>query len=207
MEANLEGAKNLKEIMERLRTYANKNPDDKWILGSGWNYAMFSPDTLPNKKALDQMFPAIPVYLECYDGHTFWVNSKALALAGITKRTPNPANGEIVRDLSGEATGALKESAGALIRTVIPKTTEVEKLNALRAAIKWANQNGLARVHGVSGDFEQLGLFQELREDKQLSLRLRVGYLVSPPELRHRISRLLKRRTRSFTMNGSMSAA
>ena len=184
VEANLEGAKNLKEIMERLRTYANKNPDDKWILGSGWNYAMFSPDTLPNKKALDQMFPAIPVYLECYDGHTFWVNSKALALAGITKTTPNPANGEIVRDLSGEATGALKESAGALIRTVIPKTTEVEKLNALRAAIKWANQNGLARVHGVSGDFEQLGLFQELREDKQLSLRLRVGYLVSPPELR-----------------------
>jgi predicted amidohydrolase YtcJ len=182
--ANLEGAKNVSEIQERLRAYAEKHPDEKWILGGGWNYAMFAPDTLPSKKALDSLFPDTPVFLECFDAHSSWANSKALALAGITKSTANPANGEIVRDSAGEATGALKESAGELVRKIVPKPTEVEKLNALRAAIKWANQNGLARVHSAAGDFEQLDLFQELRDEKQLSLRLHIAYLVQPPGLR-----------------------
>jgi predicted amidohydrolase YtcJ len=181
---NLEGAKNVSEIQERLRAYAEKHPDDKWILGGGWNYAMFAPETLPSKKALDSLFPDTPVFLECFDGHSSWANSKALELAGITKSTPNPPNGEIVRDPAGEATGALKESAGELVSKVVPKPTEVEKLNALRAAIKWANQNGLARVHSASGDFEQLALFQELRDENQLSLRLHIAYLVQPPGLR-----------------------
>jgi predicted amidohydrolase YtcJ len=182
---DLEGAKNVAEIQERLRSYAEKHRDDKWILGGGWNYAMFSPDTLPNKKALDDLFPSIPVLLDCYDSHTFWANTKALELAGITKSTPNPPNGEIVRDAStGEPTGALKESAGDLVGNVVPKASGVEKLAALRAAIKWANQNGLARVDSAAGDFEQLDLFQELREDKQLSLRLDIAYVATPPELR-----------------------
>jgi predicted amidohydrolase YtcJ len=183
--AKLEGAKDVAEIQSRLRVYAEQHPDDKWVLGGGWNYAMFSPETLPTKKPLDQLFPAIPVFLECYDGHTFWANSKALALAGITKSTPNPANGEIVREpATGEPTGALKESAGELIRKFVPKPTYVEHLNALRAAIKWANQNGLARVHSAGGDFEHLDLLQELRGENQLSVRFHVAYVVDPSGLR-----------------------
>ena len=183
---NLEGATNVSDIQNRLRAYSDQHPDDKWLLGRGWNYAMFAPDTLPNKKYLDKLFPAIPVFLEGYDGHTYWANSKALALAGITKDTPNPPNGEIVRDpASGEATGALKEDPAAdLVRNVIPKPTYVEKLTALRAAMKWANRNGLARVHSAGGDFENLDLLQELRDDKQLSVRFHVAYVVNPPELR-----------------------
>lgn len=182
---NLEGAKDVADIQNRLRTYADQHPDDKWILGRGWNYAMFSPETLPNKKALDQLFPVIAVFLEGYDGHTYWANSKALALAGITKSTPNPPNGEIVRDpATGEPTGALKESAADLVRKVVPKPTYVEKLSALRAAMKWANQNGLARVHSAGGDFENLDLLQELRGEKQLSVRFHIAYNVGQPELR-----------------------
>jgi predicted amidohydrolase YtcJ len=185
LHVNLEGAKDVPDIQKRLRADADQHPNDKWLLGRGWNYAMFAPDTLPNKKILDQLFPVIAVFLEGYDGHTYWANSKALALAGITKDTPNPPNGEIVRDPStGEPTGALKESAGDLVNKVIPKPTYVEKLNALRAAMKWANQNGLARVHSAGGDFEDLDLLQELRRDKQLSVRFHVAYLLNPPELR-----------------------
>jgi predicted amidohydrolase YtcJ len=182
---NLEGAKDAADIQNRLRAYGIQHPDDRWILGRGWNYGMFAPETLPNKRILDQIFPAIPAFLEGYDGHTFWANSKALALAGITESTPNPLNGEIVRDpKTGEPTGALKESAGDLVASVVPKPNHVEKLNALRGAMKWANQNGLARVHSCGGDFENLDLLQELREDKQLSVRFHIAYLPNPPELR-----------------------
>jgi predicted amidohydrolase YtcJ len=185
IQINLEGAKDVGEIQNRLHSDVDRHPEDKWILGRGWNYAMFAPETLPNKKTLDQLFPAIPVFLECYDGHTFWANSKALALAGITKSTPNPPNGEIVRDPStGEATGALKESAGDLVAKVIPQPGHVEYLNAFRAAIKWANQNGIARVHSAGGDFEHLDILQELRDDRQLSVRFHVAYKLEPPELR-----------------------
>ena len=57
---NLEGATNVSDIQNRLRAYADQHPDDQWILGRGWNYAMFGPETLPNKKYLDELFPAIP---------------------------------------------------------------------------------------------------------------------------------------------------
>jgi predicted amidohydrolase YtcJ len=182
---NLEGAKDVADIQNRLRVYADQHPDDKWILGRGWSYTMFAPDMLPNKKDLDKLFPVFAVFLESYDGHTFWVNSKALALAGISKATPNPLNGEIVRDReTGEPTGALKESAGDLIKKVAPKPEYVERLNALRAGIKRANQNGITRVHSAGGDFDQLDLLQELRENKQLTVRFHLAYVLTPPELR-----------------------
>jgi predicted amidohydrolase YtcJ len=182
---NLEDAKDLAEIQNRLRAYADQHPDEKWILGRGWDYPLFAPEMLPNKKLLDKLFPALPVFLESYDGHTFWVNSKALTLAGITNTTTNPLNGEIVRDpKTGEATGALKESAGELVRKVVPKPEYVERLNALRAGIKLANKNGIARVDSAGGDFEQLDLLQELRRENQLTVRFRIAYVLTPPELR-----------------------
>ncbi len=117
---NLEGAKDASDIQQRLREYASDHPGDGWILGRGWNYAMFGPEALPHKKYLDEIFPNRPVFLEGYDGHTYWANSKALALAGITRETPDPPNGAIVRDpKTGEATGALKESAQELVAKIV----------------------------------------------------------------------------------------
>jgi predicted amidohydrolase YtcJ len=139
---------------------------------------------------LDEMFPDRPVFLEGFDGHTAWVNSKALALAGITRETPNPPNGEIVRDeKSGEATGALKESASYLVSKARPVMTRGEKLLALRAGMKWANENGLTRVHAAgghyeSGDFADLDLYDELQRRGELTVRMLVAYFLDPPELR-----------------------
>jgi predicted amidohydrolase YtcJ len=182
---NLEGSKDVAEIVARLQKYAEAHSNTPWILGRGWNYAMFAPETLPNKKPLDVVFPAWPVFLRGYDGHTSWANSKALALAGITKDTPNPPNGEIVRDpATGEATGVLKESASALVEKVVPKPDHVAKLNAYRAAMRAAVQNGLTRVHSAGGDFEELATLDELRNEKQLWVRVHVSYLLQPPELR-----------------------
>jgi predicted amidohydrolase YtcJ len=184
---NLEGAKDPAGIQKRLREYAAEHPGEDWVLGRGWNYAMFGPEALPHKKYLDEIFADRPAFLEGYDGHTYWANSKALALAGITRETPNPPNGVIVRDpKTGEATGALKESAQDLVAKIIPKPSRAEKLLALRAGVKWANQHGITRVHSAGGDFEVLDLFDEMRRRGDLTLRMYVAYFLNPPELQPR---------------------
>lgn len=182
---NLEGAKDPADIQQRLREYAAQHPGTGWVLGRGWNYAMFGAVALPHKKYLDEIFPDRPVFLEGYDGHTYWANSKALALAGITRETPDPPNGSIVRDpQTGEATGALKEEAQALVARMVPKPTRAEKLAALRAGIRWANLHGLTRVHSCGGDFPELDLYDELRRHGDLTLRFSIAYFLDPPELR-----------------------
>jgi predicted amidohydrolase YtcJ len=170
---NLEGAKDATDIQRRLREYATEHPGDDWVLGRGWNYAMFGVEALPHKKYLDEIFADRPVFLEGYDGHTYWANSKALALAGITRETPDPPNGAIVRDpKTGEATGALKESAQDLVAKIIPKPSRAEKLLALRAGMKWANEHGITRIHSAGQDFEALDLFDEMRRRGDLTLRM-----------------------------------
>ncbi len=182
---NLEGAKDAADIQQRLREYAEKHPGTDWVLGRGWDYAMFGAAALPDKKYLDGIFPDRPVFLEGYDGHTYWANSKALAMAGITKDTPNPPNGIIVRDpQTGEATGALKERAAELVRKAVPKPTRGEKIAALRAGIAWANENGLTRVHSAGGDFEELALYDEIRQHGDLNLRFYIARFQDPPGLR-----------------------
>ncbi len=182
---NLEGAKDVAEIQQRLREYAAEHAGNDWLLGRGWDYAMFGKAALPDKKYLDELFPDRPVFLEGYDGHTYWANSKALALAGITRNTPDPPNGIIVRDPgTHEATGALKEAAQNLVAKATPELTRAERLAALRAGIHWANENGLTRVHSAGGDFPQLELYDELRSHGDLTLRFYIAYFMDPPEMR-----------------------
>jgi predicted amidohydrolase YtcJ len=182
---NLEGAKNPGDIQKRLREYAAEHPGEDWILGRGWNYAMFGPEALPHKKYLDEIFPNRPVFLEGFDGHTYWANSKALAMAGIVRETADPPNGAIFRDpKTGEATGALKESAQDLIAKIIPKPSRVDQLLALRAGMKWANEHGITRVHSAGGDFEVLDLFDEMRHRGDLTVRMYIAYFLNPPDLR-----------------------
>src|SRR5215467_720851 len=118
----LNDAKTIPEIQKRIKTYAAEHPKEPWLLGRGWSYPVF-PSGMPDKKYLDEIVPDRPVYLDGFDGHTYWANSKALELAHITKDTPNPTGGEFVRDpKTGEPTGAIKEDpADAIIRRVIPE--------------------------------------------------------------------------------------
>jgi predicted amidohydrolase YtcJ len=181
---NLESAKDVAGIQKLLREYAAENPGDGWVLGRGWDYTMFGSETLPNKKYLDEIFPDRPVLFTAYDSHTSWVNSKALARAGITRDTPNPMNGVIVRDpLTGEATGALLETAQRLVAKIVPEPTRADKLLALRAGMKWANEHGITRVHSAGGDFQSLDLFEEMRRRGDLNLRMYVAYFLDPPQL------------------------
>jgi predicted amidohydrolase YtcJ len=180
---DLVGTKTIEEIQKRVKQYASSHRDEPWISGAGWTYPTFGPNALPHKKFLDAVVPDRPVFLVAFDGHSSWANSKALALAGITGETPDPPNGKIVRDPNGEATGALKESAGELVAKLLPKASREQRLAALRRGIHEANKVGLVRVHSAGGDFEWLDLYDELRRKGELTLRLYVAYFFDPPQL------------------------
>ena len=181
---NLEGARDVAELRMRLTTWRAANPGTGWVLGRGWNYAMFGPEALPHKKYLDDLFPDRPVLLTGYDGHTSWANSKALALAGVTKATPDPANGVVVKGANGEPTGALKEKATALVSKLVPQPTRAENAAALIAGMKHAASVGVTRVHSAGGDFDMLPILDSLRSAGALTLRFDVGYFLDPPALR-----------------------
>jgi hypothetical protein len=120
--------------------------------------------------------------MRCYDGHSIWVNTKALAAAGITKATPNPPNGTIVRDpKTGEPTGLLKESpAAALVNKVMPGPTRADQRRGLKAAIDRALKLGVTSVTDAAGSPEELEVYNELRRAGELSARVYYSLLVTP---------------------------
>ncbi len=182
-QVDLNGTKSIAEIQKRVKDYVATHPKESWITGMGWTYPTFGPSALPDKKFLDEVVPDRPVYLVAFDGHSSWANSKALALAGIARETPDPPNGKIVRDENGEATGALKESAGDLVSKRLPKPSREERLAALRLGVREANKFGLVRVHSAGQDFEWLDLYDELRHSGELTVRFYVAYFLDPPQL------------------------
>jgi predicted amidohydrolase YtcJ len=186
----IEDTETLHGLQQQVKAYAALHPEKPWILGRGWSYPMFGAAALPDKKYLDEIVPDRPVYLECFDGHTWWANSKALQLAGITRDKPGGVSG-IMRDpKTGEPTGVIKEDpADAIIQRVIPLPTREEKLSALRQSLKEANRVGLVRVHSASNlglgvsDLENVELYDQLRRAGELTLRLYMAYYMQPPTL------------------------
>jgi predicted amidohydrolase YtcJ len=190
-QVNVEDATNLEQVQQQIKAYAKAHPNDAWVLGRGWSYPIFPPSGMPDKKQLDAVVPDRPAYIEGYDGHTWWANTKALEAAHITKDTADPPGGTIVRDpATGEPTGAIKEDAAdAIVRRAIPVPSRENKLQALRAGLKHANELGITRVHvmgGVNvgaGDVADAELLEELRRNNELTVRFYLGYRFDPPEV------------------------
>jgi hypothetical protein len=179
----LDDAKTVEEYQKRVKEYADSHRDAAWILGRGWTYPAFGAAALPDKKYLDAIVADRPVLLEGFDGHTYWANSKALELAHIDKNTPDPPNGIIVRDVSGEPTGALKEAAHRLVSKIVPEMTREQRLAALRLGLHEAAKDGVVRVHSAGGDFEYFDVYDELRRRGELTSRFYIAYFLNPPEL------------------------
>jgi predicted amidohydrolase YtcJ len=178
-ELDLSGTRTLDEVQQRIREYAARNPSVTWIRGRGWNYSAF-PGGLPTRAQLDAALADRPATLVCFDGHSSWVNSKALAAAGISRATADPDNGAIVRTASGEPDGLLKESAQQLVRRVMPAVSRDEQRRALLAGIARAHQLGVTSVQNASGNADEFALYDELRAAGQLHLRVYSALSVSP---------------------------
>ena len=169
---NLLDAETLPAIEEKIRAFAKANPDRPWVLGRGWYYSPF-PGGLPTRQQLDALVPDRPAYMICYDGHTAWANSRALALAGITAKTPDPPGGVIVKDpRTGEPTGVLKEAAKELMATVVPQPTRDDRLRAIRKAVGEANRLGVTSVHEAGTSAGALEQFEEVRKAGDLNVRV-----------------------------------
>ena len=95
-ECNLNGLATMDQVLAVVSEYAKRFPDRKWIRGGGWPLTLSGGN--PHKELLDKIVPDRPVILDAFDGHSSWVNSRALEIAGITKETPNPPRGRIERD-------------------------------------------------------------------------------------------------------------
>ena len=120
--------------------------EERWIIGGGWGEWLFE-DAAPRKELLDELFPDRPVYLESSFGHSAWVNSRALELAGIHSETVVGDDGVIVRDpATGEAAGALHDSAMLLVREVLPEMTSAYRLESVRAGIDMLHEYGITAI-------------------------------------------------------------
>jgi hypothetical protein len=165
-------AATLEQIQAKIRAFAAAHPERPWVEGRGWYYQPF-PGGLPTREQLDELVPDRPAWLVAYDGHTGWANSKALAAAGVTRTTPDPTNGVVVKDpRTGEPTGVLKEAAMDLVRKILPEPTRGDRLRALRAAIDEAHRVGVTSVQNAHGDLAEFELYEELRRDGALKVRV-----------------------------------
>jgi len=155
LSVDLKDARSEEEFGRRIAVKARTLAPGRWMQGGDWDEEAWPSAKLPNRWLIDPVTPHTPVFLSRYDGHAVLANSLALNLAGITKNTPDPAGGVIVRDpKSGEPTGVLKDEAQALVLKVIPRPTESEMEEALRVALKEAARVGLTSVHDITVDTE-----------------------------------------------------
>jgi predicted amidohydrolase YtcJ len=179
-QAALGDATSLEALQKAIRAFAAAHPDRPWVLGRGWTY-MAVPGGLPTRQQLDEVVSDRPAVMVAYDGHTCWVNSRALKLAGITAATPDPDAGSIVKDpKTGEPTGVLKESAQSLVRKLVPAWTRADRLNAVRAAVSMAHTFGVTSVQNAGDSEEDMALFDELRRSGELKLRIYSAMSVEP---------------------------
>ena len=174
-DADLSGLATLAEVQAAIRTFAETHKAPTWVIGRGWVYRPF-PGGSPTAAQLDAVVTDRPALMRCYDGLSVWVNSKALALAGITRATPDPPGGEIVRDpRTGEPTGHLKQAAIALIDAVVPKPTHDDQRRALRAAVARAHELGITSIQNAGGSLEEMALYEEAFRAGDLLVRTRLA--------------------------------
>ncbi|MEV0739416.1 amidohydrolase [Streptomyces sp. NPDC050549] len=141
-QCDLTGTRTAADTLAAVRAYADAHPEREWITGGGWSMEAFEGGT-PAKELLDSVVPDRPVYLPNRDHHGAWVNSRALELAGITRDTPDPADGRIERDASGEPAGTLQEGAMQLVGRFTPPTTPGDRLAALLHAQRHLHALGI----------------------------------------------------------------
>ncbi|MFI6402139.1 amidohydrolase [Streptomyces sp. NPDC050548] len=141
-QCDLTGTKTAQDTLAAVRAYADAYPEREWITGGGWSMEAFEGGT-PTKELLDSVVPDRPVYLLNRDHHGAWVNSRALELAGITRDTPDPADGRIERDAAGEPAGTLQEGAMQLVGRLTPPTTPADRLAALLHAQRHLHALGI----------------------------------------------------------------
>jgi len=177
LHCNLFEAYSVPEYQRIVREYAVANPDDAWIVGGGWSMDVF-PSGNPPKEPLDRVVADRPVRLWSRDGHSVWVNSRALEIAGVSRDTPDPIDGWIVRDEEGEPTGTLHEGAFELVEKFVPEPSTEDWIDGLRTAQTYLHSLGITAWQDaiVGGHDPTLDTYVSFARSGELTARV-VGAL------------------------------
>ena len=170
--AQLGGVTSAAEFAQRIAAQAKLTAKGDWILGRNWDETRWSPAVLPTRELLDSAAPAIPVALSRYDGHMVVVNTLALKLAGISAATADPVGGVIVRDASGEPTGALKDAARELVTRVMPAPSHAQRRAAIERALQQAAAVGVTSVQDMNAAYADIDVYSELLAERRLTVRI-----------------------------------
>lgn len=178
LQLDLLDTKSYDEIAERVKEATKLLPEGEWILGRGWHQDKW--DSLPQmmikdfplNDLLNEVAPNHPVFLKHASGHAALANTKALELAGVSRDTRSPDGGEIVRDLKGNATGFLNETAQYLVNKVIPENTPEKNIQALNLAMDECLSYGITSFHNAGAPRDEIALFEEFAKNGDMRIRL-----------------------------------
>jgi predicted amidohydrolase YtcJ len=168
---NLRSAGDEQEFAALIRDHAAALPEGEWITGGGWDHESWPSHSLPSRHLIDPVTARTPVFVDRLDGHMALANSLALSLAGVTRDTPDPWGGEIVRDRQGEPTGILRDGAMNLVSRVIPPPEPSDRERAAQAALQEARRLGVTTVNHM-GKLDDIAVFQSLLDRQMLTVRV-----------------------------------
>lgn len=168
---NLASARSVAALQAELRAWAEAHPDAEWLTGRGWIETHFDPPVFPSRQDIDAAVADRPVYLVRADGHAGLGNSRALALAGITRETEAPFGGDILKDAAGDPTGMLIDSAQDLVRRHIPNGGRPEVKEALRVGGEVAARQGWAVLHTIADSWDQVEALRALYREDRMPVR------------------------------------
>jgi predicted amidohydrolase YtcJ len=176
-DAQLQGVRTSNDLRGVLQAFAADNKTSPWVVGNGIKYGIIS-----TRQELDIILPDRPVFIEAYDGHTGWANTRALEMTGVLQpgKEIGP-NGIIVRDAAGLAIGELREGdAMNAVLDFVPKPGEARKRELLKLAMKQIAAAGVTSVHNMNGDREEMLTYAAMEDAGEMTLRVYVPYLVKP---------------------------
>jgi predicted amidohydrolase YtcJ len=179
---SLQDEKTVDEVLARIRgCHAAASDPEAFVFGRGFDLSLFK-DANPHKRLLDEISATRPLYFRGADGHSGWANSAALALAGITKDTPDPVNGKIERDVDGTPSGTLRESAIELVEAHLPKPTLDEDVRALRWAVERLSAVGITSIMDAGVDERRLEAYLALARAGGLDVDVVACIVVDPAD-------------------------
>jgi len=185
------------QILKKIEDAVKASPEGALIKAYSYNHAYFKDKKFPDRYDLDKVAPDNPVIITRVDGHSIWVNSMTLKMAGISKETPDPQGGELIRYKDNTPTGILKENAEMMVdnvkapEMVVPGSSGE---NILLNAIRYANKLGLTSVT-TQGSLKLMNQLNEI--DKAGELTLRFNLWISPAEMKHCVEKGIRFRSGS----------
>ena len=171
-QVNLEGTRSVQEALDRVKAYAENNPDADWILGRGWNQVLWAENAFPTGADLDAISDGRPIYLTRVDGHAAWANSVALGMSGISRETVDPQGGLIIRDRRGDPTGILIDNAMNIVDSVVPSPDSTETMTALIKALEELRSLGITSTHDAGVNYPTYQLYKNAADQGLLTTRI-----------------------------------